>query len=382
MVTNRHMIIKGGSGSGKSFNFGYFLNHLLPLGAKACIIDDLPSYADLCAAWGGHNLVMDYNQPICFNPFYGPLDADHSSFIQEIVAYMMSGGREDQRLDQEQAGVLAQAVGSFAARHAGGPELTLSDFYHRHLVDAPWSEDRRARAIARGLARRLGKFVGNGACAGFVDGVNTFALHPRLTVLQLSQIRDDDLKAVLVLALMHLLTVAYADPATWGIPKFFGVDESWALLDVPSIAALLLKVSLTYRKLGVSSCFISQHARHFSGPIGTVLKDIASIKLFLAHEASEIEETAQVFRWSAAEQSLFERGEVARHAGWSSAYLSFSDKKGGVVRIIPDAVTRWQLTQDDYERAVRAEAIAKADGQVWQAMAALTAQYPQGVAHA
>src|SRR3989442_13313817 len=86
------MVITGTSGSGKSFTVAHLANQVLPLGAAMVILDRLPSYQELCTAWNGQYLAMDFNQPICFNPFYGPLDQSHRAFLVASLAEMASGG--------------------------------------------------------------------------------------------------------------------------------------------------------------------------------------------------------------------------------------------------------------------------------------------------
>ena len=156
---------------------------------------------------------MDFNTPVCFNPFYGPLDKAHVAFLTASLAEMASGGVE--RLTREALGVLADAVAYFAGAwdpSRGEPHLT--PFVEEVLRPGVFSpEDARARTLARELARKLGPFYGRGPYAGFVDGPNTLTLDTALTVVELSRLRDaPDLQGSLLFALMHLLTHFFAAP--------------------------------------------------------------------------------------------------------------------------------------------------------------------------
>ena len=111
------MLVTGTSGSGKSFLMAHLVQQVLPLGAQVVILDRLPSYQELCAVWEGQYVAMDFNTPVCFNPFYGPLDRAHVAFLTASLAEMASGGVE--RLTREALGVLADAVAFFAG--AGSP---------------------------------------------------------------------------------------------------------------------------------------------------------------------------------------------------------------------------------------------------------------------
>ena len=161
--TAPHMLVTGTSGSGKSFLMAHLVQQVLPLGAQVVILDRLPSYQEVCAAWEGQYVAMDFNAPRCFNPFYGPLDKAHVAFLTASLAEMASGGVE--RLTREALGVLADAVAFFAgAWEPGRGEPHLTPFVEEVLRDGCFSpEDARARTLARELARKLGTVLWPGA---------------------------------------------------------------------------------------------------------------------------------------------------------------------------------------------------------------------------
>ena len=185
---------------------------VLPLGAQVVILDRLPSYQELCAVWQGHYIAMDFNTPICFNPFYGPLDKAHVAFLTASLAEMASGGVE--RLTREALGVLADAVAYFAGAWdpcRGEPHLT--PFVEEVLRPGVFSpEDARARTLARELTRKLGPFYGRGPYAGFVDGPNTLTLDTALTVVSSPGSAMPRSAGQSLFALMHLLTHFFAAP--------------------------------------------------------------------------------------------------------------------------------------------------------------------------
>ena len=85
-----------------------------------------------------------------------------------------------------------------------------------------------------------------------------------------------------------------------------------------------------------------------------------------------------LFELAPAEVALFEDA-VRKHDDWSSAYLRLPGQAGGVVRLVPDAATRWLATQGDAEVQVRAQALAAAGGDLRQAIATLARQSPHGL---
>ena len=378
------MLVTGTSGSGKSFLMAHLVQQVLPLGAQVVILDRLPSYQELCAAWDGQYVAMDFNTPVCFNPFYGPLDKAHVAFLTASLAEMASGGVE--RLTREALGVLADAVAYFAqAWDASRGEPHLTPFVEEVLRPGVFSpEDARARTLARELARKLGPFYGRGPYAGFVDGPNTLTLDTALTVVELSRLRDaPDLQGSLLFALMHLLTHFFAAPDRLHQAKYFIADETWALLRHPATAGVMEEIARTYRKLRTSAIFLSQQGADFDSPAGRVLRANAPATLFLQQDPSERAVLQDLFHLSDVEVALFDH--VRKHAGWSSAYLRLPGHTGGLIRLVPDAFTRWLVSQDDRERALREQTCRETGGDLRQAVQTLAARYPhglQGGAHA
>jgi conjugal transfer ATP-binding protein TraC len=377
-LTAPHMLVTGTSGSGKSFLMAHLVQQVLPLGAQVVILDRLPSYQELCAVCEGHYLAMDVNTPICFNPFYGPLDKAHVAFLTASLAEMASGGVE--RLTREAVGVLADAVAYFAQTwdtSRGEPHLT--PFVEEVLRPGVFSpEDTRTRTLARELTRKLGPFYGRGPFAGFVDGPNTLTLDTALTVIELSRLRDaPDLQGSLLFALMHLLTQFFAAPARLHQAKFFIADETWALLKHPATAGVMEEIARTYRKLRTSAIFLSQQGADFDAPAGRVLRANAPATLFLQQDPSERAVLQDLFHLSDVEVALCDH--VRKHAGWSSAYLRLPGHTGGLIRLVPDAFTRWLVSQDDQERALREQTCREVGGDLRRAVQRLVARYPHGL---
>ena len=239
----------------------------------------------------------------------------------------------------------------------GRGEPHLTPFVEEVLRTGCFSpEDARARTLARELARKLGPFYGRGPYAGFVDGPNTLTLDTALTVVELSRLRDaPDLQGSLLFALMHLLTHFFAAPDRLHQAKYFIADETWALLRHPATAGVMEEIARTYRKLRTSAIFLSQQGADFDSPAGRVLRANAPATLFLQQDPSERAVLQDLFHLSDVEVALFDH--VRKHAGWSSAYLRLPGHTGGLIRLVPDAFTRWLVSQEDRERALREQTL-------------------------
>lgn len=369
--TAPHVLIPGTSGAGKSFSLAYWLDQVLAIGGRAVVLDRLPSYKELCAAHGGHYVEMDYNHPVTFNPFYGPLDKTHQAFITAILAEMASGG---EKLRQEELGVLADAVGFFLGdwdKARGEP--TLSIFAEEVLKEGAFARaDARAKAIARSIGRRMNMFYGRGAYAGFVDGPNTFRIEKALTVVELSRLKEaKDLQAVILFALMHLVTQFYSDPALEQVDKYFCSDETWALLKHEATAGVLEDISRTFRKLRTSAIFMSQLGRDFDTPAGQVLLTNAPTRLFLRQDPQEISKMQTLFELGEAEVQALRKAR--RWDGGSSAYLHLSSQQGGMVHLIPPRLFHALVAQGPGERHARQRLVERYHGD-WQQVVAHLAE--------
>jgi hypothetical protein len=105
-----------------------------------------------------------------------------------------------------------------------------------------------------------------------------------------------------------------------------------------------------------------------------VLKANAPAKLFLQQADEELPILADLFQLSSAERALL--AKVRKHAQWSSAYVQLAG--GGLIRLIPDAWTRWLVSQDDHDRALREQAVREAGGDLRQAVTTLAQRSPYG----
>jgi conjugal transfer ATP-binding protein TraC len=361
--TAPHALVTGTSGAGKSFFVNHFVQQVLPLGASVVIFDRLSSYESLCTAHGGWHITIDFDHPICSNPFVGPFDASHRAFLSRLLTAMAS--QDEDHISVEERGVFAEALGIFTQNLPHDREPTLSDFI-------PILRDTRFEWVDQGrrLALRLAPFYGDGPYAGFVDGPNAFELHEQLTVIELSQLREaPDLQTVLMLVLMHHLTLYFAAPARRNRRKYMFNDEVWALMQHPVSARILVEMARTFRKLRTSAIFISQQGTDYAGPTGQAIKANTSVAYFLQQDAGEIEMLRTLFDLTPAEADLLKT--VHRRPRWSEAYLRIPEHKGGVVRIVPDPYLRLMATQDPVELAAREAALDAADGDLHAALCQL-----------
>jgi TraG P-loop domain len=365
---NPHMLITGMSGGGKSFWINYLANQVLPMGASMVILDHLPSYKELCAAWGGRYIVMDFNAPVSFNPFYGPLDEEHQVFLLACLTRMASGSLT--HLSQDHVSVLAAAIAHFAqAWDATRGEPLISHFRSEALL-APerFTSDPDEHKLAADIARWLRIYCGHGVYAGFFDRPNQLILDPVLTVIETAGLEHaPDLKSNLVFVLLHLETQHFKDPARYAVQKFSVVDESLFMLEEEMSAAVLERIELTFRKLNTSAIFLAQYASQLSSRAGQAILKGSPTMLFLQQMAQERAYISDLMKFTPVEEELFSRAQL--HDGWSAGFLRLGAQSGGLVGLVPDLVTHFLADQDHRKRQQR-EALLAAHGGDWQAVLA------------
>ena len=347
--TNAHRVTLGTSGAGKTYNTAKEINEILSVGGKAVLLDPLANYRALCAFWDGTYVQYNFETPPCTNPFYGPLDITHRSFVAANLNEM--AGNAADRLRWTGFNVLSDAIGYFAETWAGD-EAWLGLFVEEVLLPGAFTPNVENQAIGREIATRLALYYGRGIYAKFFDRRNTFQFDDRFTVIEFKELeKAPKLQAVLFFSLMNLLRLKIKSPEWQGVRKYVKADELWAFLDYEETAEVFKKMILTGRNDDLSMDFSTQLKVHLDSPVGMMIRGIVNMVLFLQQDASEFPGIAQAFNLTKDEQILATRAK--RYPRWSSGFLRISARPGGIIRILGDPVTHLLMTQDSAIRAER-----------------------------
>ena len=375
-----HRAVKGSTGAGKTFFVSKEVQELFALGRTIVLVDPLENFRDLCAMHDGMLQALDLNAPPCFNPFFGPPTSNNLAFANALLGHMMRGSSREQ-LTVEETGVLSQAV-RYARKdftqQCPDTELTLTPFVQRYLADGCFTTDAVARRVGRSLGRRLLRWIDGGEFSGFVDGVNTFAITPGLTVIETGALSDyPDLQSVVFFGMTHTLWQLFRQPVLRYVWKHLYFDEVWAQDASADMEEAMKKMIRTSRNLRVCATFLSHLADDFETAMGRVLGGLAGSTLFLQHEANDLEPVERVFHLSPRERVLLRQARLAPE-GWSALFVRMGHGEGGMVRIVPDRLTTLLVSQDATMAKRRAEAIAATGGDVRAAMVRLMAEDAHG----
>ena len=376
-TTAPHTIVAGKSRSGKSFLVNHLIQQVLPLGASVTILDRWASYDTTCEVYKGENVVIDLDDPICFNPFAGDLGSEHRTFLMALIDQMASGvsGQDAAGLGQIDKAVCSQGLQAFAAWHERerpGEEPLLRDFVSL-MRNPPFEDGGRAGMIAL----RLSQYVGAGEYAGFVDGKNELRLNTNLAIFELAKLdKAKDLQSVLLLTLMYRLMEFITDPATRTQRKYLILDEAWALLKQESAAAFLEEAARALARFRCCAIFMSQQLSDFDSPAAQAIKNNSGNYLFLEQNPEEVGSVGDLFNLADQETRLLRL--VRRRDAWSEGYLWQPEGRGGVIRLVPDPFLRWMASQKPYEKGLRERLRDELDD-LGGAVSALARKYPMGV---
>ena len=112
IITNRNMIVVGGSGGGKSVFTNHLSRCLYDSGAHAVIVDIGGSYKGLCTLLNGYYFTYSDANPIRFNPFYiSPGEALDTEKKESLKALLVSlWKKEDQSFNRAEYVALSNAL--------------------------------------------------------------------------------------------------------------------------------------------------------------------------------------------------------------------------------------------------------------------------------
>ena len=381
-----HTVVAGKSRSGKSFFVNHMLQQVLPIGASVVILDRWASYDTLCEVYKGEYVEVDLDKPLCFNPFDGPLDAGHRTFLLALIDQMASGvsGSDAVGLGQVEKAVCSRLLSLFGEWHekekGKGVEARFADFHH--FLDNPLELDPEFVEVerARQIALRVSQFVGRGEYAGFIDGVNELNLRNSLTIFELAKLGDaPDLQSVLLLTLMYRLMQFVTDPEARTRRKYLILDEVWALLKHATAAAFLEEAARALARFRCCAIFMSQQLSDFHSDAAKAIKGNSSNYVFLQQNAEEVQIIGELFELGTQEIRILK--EVRKRPTFGEAYLWQPEGRGGVIRVVADPFLRWLASQKPHEKAAREHLNKELDGDLSAAVRFLARQYPLGFQH-
>jgi hypothetical protein len=385
--SNYTMIIAGRSGAGKTLTANILLSRCLAMGARGFVIDRAGHYEILTRLIDGAQQIEigADDSPYALNPWDVP---DPAKVSREKIAFLLSlhqvmmGG-----LDARQVGMIGAAIRAVYAKAAALPgsqprESMLRDELRAQAREAQDADAVDVAATLRNLADRLAEYCGEGTYAHLLDRETTVPLEAPLVVFDTRRCPESELRLVMFQVMEYVTTTVEhhweehkAAAGKPGAPLFLGrsimlIDEAWHLMNRPETGAYANNLARRARHLGLVLIVMSQQLSDFDTEHGVALLANSSQQLLLAQNPKEIPFIADTVQLSEREATELQRLKTVK--GRHAQMLWLNGTRGhGKVALRVGPTEYWAYTSDPTEVAMRETEIARHDGNVWAAIAAL-----------
>ena len=385
--SNYTMVIAGRSGSGKTMTANVLLSRCLAMGARGFVIDRAGHYEILTRLLDGAQQIEigADDSPYALNPWDVP---DPAKVSREKIAFLlalhqvMMGG-----LDARQVGMIGAAIRAVYAKAAALPgsqprESMLRDELRAQAQEAQEADAVDVAATLRNLADRLAEYCGEGTYAYLLARETTVPLRAPLVVFDTRRCPESELRLVMFQVMEYVTTTVErhweehkAAAGKPGAPLFMGrsimlIDEAWHLMNRPETGAYANNLARRARHLGLVLIVMSQQLSDFDTEHGVALLGNSSQQLLLAPNPKEIPFIADTVQLSEREATELQRLKTVK--GRHAQMLWLNGTRGhGKVALRVGPTEYWAYTSDPTEVAMREAEIARHDGNVWAAIAAL-----------
>ena len=380
---NHTLLIAGRSGSGKTMTANVLMSHCLAAGARAFVIDRAGHYQTLSRLIDGAQQIEigAEGSPYALNPWDVP---DPAKVPREKVAFLIALHQVMMgRLDGQQLGMLASGIravyGKAAALGAAPTESMLREELRAQADEAQKADAPEIAAALRNLADQLGEYCGEGTYAYLLDRPTTVPLDSPLVIFDTRACPESQLQLVMFQVMEYVTGTVQrhwakhrADAVKPGAPMFLGrsmmlIDEAWHLIRRDETGEYANDLARRARHLGLALIVMSQQLSDFNTDYGKALVRNSAQQLLLAQNPQEIPFIAETVELS--EREAAELGRLKTIKGRHAQMLWLNGARGhGKVTLRVGPTEYWAFTSDPTEVAMRDQAIAQHDDNVWAAI--------------
>ena len=395
-ATAPHMVVMGGTGSGKSLVVLKLLMEFLRLGHPGSgqakrpyigIIDIRETYKTLAEYIGGEYLRFSLNCGICLNPFHqsifddaGILKREEYAFQASLLISMIAG--DEDTVDRVQRGLIKQALLMTQDAFRGAPiRPRLTD-----VIETLDAHRDKFGDLGENVRAQVYDFTENGQFGALIDGQYNLSTTSDFQVFNLNDLQSvAEAQAAVLRALIygirgHVEPTNAADEDTPPAERGAVVcDEVWSLLGKSDVAGEFLdEAARAYRHYGVSLITITQNPDDFSTKAGQTVLANSPTKIFLQMDGQKHGLCEQFLGLDPQRLEILKR--VRTKPGLFSEFLLDSQVDGatGLYRFPTSAHTLWLGATSTEDRALKADAMRRFPGDVRGAIDWLAANYPNG----
>ena len=368
--SGKHMVVLGGTRSGKSFGSQAVTMDQLRTGVQLAVLDRGNSWDELIHAAGGSVTLIDPGAS-SMNPFDlepGQLEPDPSSagVMANIMQGMLGETTSDERSLFPHAIQQAFAQSHYESGAGQKQELVLLRHVVRRLEGMNRIGDRAMTQVERDLAlalsRRLQGWIGDTPLGSFVDRPSSLDIRSGVMSFETLRLKDNpQLQGVTMMMLSNLLLRWITrDPSQ---RKRIVVEELKAMMDTPAAIDTTAMLFSTAAKYNAAMTVINQGAAIFDEPSTRGILENASFYLFFRMTVPRDIQILQE-RLGLSDGMLQTVQSLVSAPGQYSEALAIIRRddavlEGGVVRIQTSPLEYWTYTSSPDDRVRRAEALAR-----------------------
>lgn len=373
--TNPHILVVGGSGSGKTF----FIQDLLlqmwrTPDLRAYLISIKPDYKRLSMLLGKYIEIDLDDENISINPLGGRPTLNNQSIWTQAVCLMVSDGNAGEAPSRDERVLISEAVMLAAQKNWDAQnDCQIRETILEHVVAELIGLHKE---MGESLAHRLKPYY-RGAYRNLINRPRTISRDNRFVFFNLAGVSKSPCCAVVMFSLFTFIDGLMYDPSLVGVPKVVAFDEGWASMGDVSSAALMEKSARAYRSHGGQAIFISQSFSDYDNSLGRAILANTATKIILPQEQSELNKLPNFIDLNELEIRAVRNLKLhKRH--YSEFFVKMQGHASTTGRVIPDPFKYAIATTDPADEDLHMRLLDETGGDYVAATNLFAQQYPYG----
>ncbi len=266
LITNRNMIVVGGSGGGKSVFTNHLSRSLYDNGAHAVIVDIGGSYKGLCTLLNGYYFTYTETNPIEFNPFFiaagEALDTEKKESLKALLVSLWK--KENESFNRAEYVALSNALQGYYDWLSLNTDLfpcfnTFYDYLSNIYVDVLKEHKVKDKDFdIDNFLYVLRPYYKNGEFDYLLNAhQNLDLLQQRFIVFELDNIKDHPILFPVVTLIIMELFISKMRKLK-GLRKVLVIEEAWKAIAKAGMAEFIKYVYKTVRKFNGIAIVVTQ----------------------------------------------------------------------------------------------------------------------------
>lgn len=266
IITNRNLIVVGGSGGGKSVFTNHLSRSLYDSGAHAVIVDIGGSYKGLCTLLNGYYFTYTETNPIRFNPFYinagEALDTEKKESLKALLVSLWK--KENESFNRAEYVALSNALqGYYDWLSQNRPVFPSFNSFYEYL-EGVYTQVLKGQKVKEkdfdidNFLYVLRPYYKGGEFDYLLNATeNLDLLQQRFIVFELDNIKDHPILFPVVTLIIMELFISKMRKLK-GTRKVLVIEEAWKAIAKAGMAEFIKYVYKTVRKFNGIAVVVTQ----------------------------------------------------------------------------------------------------------------------------